>query len=226
MRTAVYVDGFNLFHRLLEGNSDVKWLDLWALARACLRADNDVTQIRYFTARVPGNEADPGQHTRQDIYLQALEATNVYIHLGVFRRRRRRLAMVNPPERDNGTYVEVWHREEKRSDVNLAVHMLHDAWLDVYDCAVVLSNDSDLVEALRLVRSMGKVVGILCPAHSGPAIDLVEHSDFVRQIRGTQLLRSQLPTSVSLANGREVHCPPGWRSAPTDHWLAVDDNAA
>ena len=34
--------------------------------------------------------------------------------------------------------------EEKGSAVNLAVHLLNDGWLDAYDCAVVISNDSDL----------------------------------------------------------------------------------
>ena len=42
--------------------------------------------------------------------------------------------------------------EEKGSDGNLAVHLLNDGWLDAYDCAVVVSNDSDIAEAMRLVR--------------------------------------------------------------------------
>ena len=43
-------------------------------------------------------------------------------------------------------FVEVIKTEEKGSDVNLAVHLLNDAWLDRYECAVVVSNDSDLAE--------------------------------------------------------------------------------
>lgn len=40
--------------------------------------------------------------------------------------------------------VDIIKTEEKGSDVNLAVHLLNDGWLDAYDCAVVVSNDSDL----------------------------------------------------------------------------------
>ena len=48
--------------------------------------------------------------------------------------------------------AEVIRTEEKGSDVNLAVHLLNDGWLDAYDCAVVVSNDSDIAEAMRLVK--------------------------------------------------------------------------
>ena len=34
--------------------------------------------------------------------------------------------------------------EEKASDVNLAVHLLNDSWLNAYDCAIVVTNDSDI----------------------------------------------------------------------------------
>ena len=36
--------------------------------------------------------------------------------------------------------------EEKGSDVNLAVHLLNDGWMNACDCAVVFTNDSDIAE--------------------------------------------------------------------------------
>jgi len=80
LRTVVYVDGFNLFHRLLEGRANVKWLDLFSLAKTCLRDENDVTMVRYFTARVTGTPADPDQPSRQDVYLRAVSALGVKVH--------------------------------------------------------------------------------------------------------------------------------------------------
>ena len=41
--------------------------------------------------------------------------------------------------------VEVIRTEEKGSDVNLAVHLLNDGWLDACGCGVVVSNDSQIV---------------------------------------------------------------------------------
>ncbi len=59
--------------------------------------------------------------------------------------------------------------EEKGSDVNLATHLLHDAHMGRFDVAVVVSNDSDLLEPIRIVREqLGKKVGILNP-HPNPA---------------------------------------------------------
>jgi len=41
--------------------------------------------------------------------------------------------------------------EEKGSDVNLACHLVNDAWAGRFDAAVVISNDTDLVEPIRIV---------------------------------------------------------------------------
>lgn len=43
-----------------------------------------------------------------------------------------------------GRTVSVLKTEEKGSDVNLAVDLLHDCVQGLYDCVVVISNDSDL----------------------------------------------------------------------------------
>ena len=57
MRTAVYVDGFNLYYRAVKG-TPYKWLDIKALAAGLLRPENEITCIRYFTADVSGKR-DP-----------------------------------------------------------------------------------------------------------------------------------------------------------------------
>ena len=65
---------------------------------------------------------------------------------------------------DDRRTAEVFKTEEKGSDVNLAVHLLNDCWLDLYECAVVVSNDSDLAEAMRLVNGCrGKMIGLVTP---------------------------------------------------------------
>jgi uncharacterized LabA/DUF88 family protein len=203
------VDGFNVFHRLLEGRSNVKWLDLFALAKHALREENSIVLVRYFTARVTDIPADPEKSTRQDVYLRALEASGVHIHYGKFRERQKRARLVEPCSDTLNSYVSIWSREEKGSDVNLAVHMTNDAWKGEFDCAVVVSNDSDLAEALRLVRDMGKTVGILSPV-TAPAIDLRRHADFVRPIRPVHLARSQFPLVIELHDGHKITCPPDW----------------
>ena len=51
-RTAVYIDGFNLYYGALKGTSH-KWLDLDRYFRL-LRPNDDLQCIRYFTAMVTG----------------------------------------------------------------------------------------------------------------------------------------------------------------------------
>lgn len=66
---------------------------------------------------------------------------------------------------DRPVIVEVSTTEEKQSDVNLATHLLNDAWKGVFDVAVVVTNDSDIIEPIRVVREeRNKTVHVLCPA--------------------------------------------------------------
>jgi|PersoiStandDraft_1058852.scaffolds.fasta_scaffold141252_2 uncharacterized LabA/DUF88 family protein len=62
------------------------------------------------------------------------------------------------------TMVRVLRSEEKGTDVNLAAHLVHDAHRNRFEAAAVISNDSDLKEAVRIVRrEVGKVVGVFTP---------------------------------------------------------------
>ena len=99
--------------------------------------------------------------------------------------------------------------EEKGSDVNLAVHLLNDAWLDAYDCAVVVSNDSDLAEAMRLVRfhHPSKIIGLISPEEGRTSKQLKIHANFVRHIRKSALAASLLPSPIL---GTSIHKPAAW----------------
>ena len=49
--------------------------------------------------------------------------------------------------------VRVWNLEEKGSDVNLPSYLLRDGFLGEYEAAVVISDDSDLVEPTQIGRA-------------------------------------------------------------------------
>ena len=98
--------------------------------------------------------------------------------------------------------------EEKGSDVNLAVHLLNDAWLNKYDCAVILSNDSDLAEAINLVKQQhNKLIGLVIPTNCFPSQELIKLADFVKRIRKGLLAASQLPNPIP---GTKIHKPTSW----------------
>ncbi|MCY4057455.1 MAG: NYN domain-containing protein [Gammaproteobacteria bacterium] len=206
MRTIVYVDGFNLYYRAVR-NTPWKWLDLNALFRTVLGPSHQITRIKYFTARVSAEPNNPSKPQRQDAYLRALKACSppVSLHFGRFVTRRTRAQLANP--RSGRRTVQILRTEEKGTDVNLAAHLLDDAWRDRYDVAVVVSNDGDLAEAVRLAKLAGKRVGVANPSRGHASNALRAQADFVRQIRQGALRSSQLPDPIP---GTSIAKPPNW----------------
>ena len=190
-RTYVYVDAFNLYYGALKGTSH-KWLDLWKLCTLLLPR-NDIVSIKYFTALVSARPHDPGQPLRQQLYLRALRASGVEIVYGHFLTH----IVAMPLAKRHGSRqqtVEVIKTEEKGSDVNLATHLLLDGFHDRYEVAVVISNDSDLLLPIRVVREeLGKKVGLLIPYRQHPSRALVKSVDFVKKVRQGALRVSQFP---------------------------------
>ena len=100
--------------------------------------------------------------------------------------------------------------EEIGSDVNLACHLLLDAFQDNFDVACVLSNDSDLVEPIRIVTQViGKPVGLLSPVPN-PNPELSHVSSFIRRISVSDLAASQFPDPLSRADGSILIKPTSW----------------
>lgn len=207
MRTIIYIDGFNLYYGCLK-NSPYKWLDLNALFFQLLQEHNNIVGIKYFTARVkptPSNQTSP---QKQQAYIRALEKSipSFEAYYGHFLSHKVRMAKANPPPKT----VEVIKTEEKGSDVTLAVQLLNDAWLNRYDCAVVVSNDSDMAEAMKLIRKHHprKVLGLITPGENKRTSEqLKKHAHFVKKIRNSALKKSQLPDKIPNTN---IHKPADW----------------
>ena len=82
-------------------------------------------------------------------------------------------------------YIEVfkesigWDKKDKRTDVNIAVDMLVDAFYNRYDKAVLLSGDTDFIKAVDEVRNLKKTVFIATTEGDGiyNARKLIAHAD-------------------------------------------------
>lgn len=100
------------------------------------------------------------------------------------------------------TAVRVVKTEEKGSDVNLATHLLIDAFDDAFDVAVIVSNDSDLKEPIAQVRNkFGKTIGIM-NTHARMSMALRPLAHFIKPIRPGALANAQLPNALNDAVGR------------------------
>lgn len=207
MRTNVYIDAFNLYYGCLK-NMPYKWLDLEALC-AILLPKNDITSIKYFTARISARPHDPNQPVRQQVYLRALSTLpKVSIIYGQYLSHPVTLPLVPPPS-VGSRFATVLKTEEKGSDVNIATHLIFDACRDDFEVAAIITNDSDLLEPLKITNNqMGKIVGVLNP-HKHPSFELRKHARFFKQIRPSALAASQFPPTLNDANG-PFHKPPTW----------------
>ena len=106
-------------------------------------------------------------------------------------------------------YAKVIKTEEKGSDVNLATHLVRDAFRTEFEAAVLITNDSDLKEPVRIVRhELGLAVGILNP-HKRTSRVLAKHASFIKQIRKGVLQKSQFPRSLRDNHGT-VTRPASW----------------
>jgi len=114
------------------------------------------------------------------------------------------LTGVNPIQK-----VWVDKTEEKGSDVNLATHLLRDAYNKAFEVAVLITNDSDLLEPVRIVRhELGLPIGILNP-HQHHSQKLKGEATFMKRIRQSDLAACQFPNPMRDAKG-QFHKPPIW----------------
>jgi len=210
-RTFVYIDGFNFYYAAYKKSPQYKWLNFDELFRRLL-PNNDIQAIKYFTAYVIPRSTDPQQSNRQQVYLRALKTLpNCTIVTGKFLSHARMLPLAAGNEVQQPIqFVRVMKTEEKGSDVNLATHLLWDGFQDLYDVAVVVSNDSDLLLPIQIVRgSLGKKVGLVLHKNHRVARALKREADFIRRIRPGLMARCQFPDRMSDANG-EFYRPSAW----------------
>lgn len=203
----VYIDGFNLYYGAVKGTR-YKWVDLAALCRRLLPKDQ-IVEIRYFTALITARPNNPHQAVRQQTYLRALNTLPlVTLHLGHYLSHRTRMPLAQPPASGPRT-VEVIKTEEKGSDVNLATYLLLDAFKARCDTAVVISNDSDLAEPIRVAeQELGIRVGVVNP-HPAKRRSRALRSTFFKQLRPSTLAACQLPPVIQDQQGK-IHKPNGW----------------
>jgi len=201
----IYVDGFNLYYGALK-RTPYKWLDLGKLAQIMLPTDT-IQEIHYFTARVSSRPYNPTSAHDQGLYIRALKTVpNLQIKYGHFLTHwvPMYLTGITPAQK-----VWVDETEEKGSDVNLASHLLRDAYGKRFELAVLITNDSDLAEPVRIVvQEIGLPIGILNPDqfHSR---ELRQYATFVKRIRQADLAASQFPGTLTDRKGTFAK-PAGW----------------
>jgi len=199
-----YIDGFNLYYGIKKWPA-YKWLNIAAMLDTLFPGDQ-ITKIRYFTANVKGR-GNPDSPVRQNSYLRALTSeSRVEILRSRFLVTDTWMREYDPPNK----MVHVIKTEEKGSDVNLATYLMLDAFRKDGDFAIVVSNDSDLREPIRLVQQppFGVPVTVFNTFRRHKADMAATHH---LELHVADVRDHQFPDQVGLPNGKVVTRPAPWR---------------
>lgn len=202
-----FVDGFNLYHSIqhwaLKPKTKhfriYKWLDLKKMCGVFVAPSGKLEGVFYFTALA--NHL-PDKLKRHIIYIRALEMTGVNIVYGEYKDKQKWC-------RNCKSYF--MGKEEKQTDVNVAVFLFKFAVEDRYDTAILLSADSDLVPAIRAAKQSfpHKKFGILSP-FGRRSKELTDVADCKFKISEAQLKRNTFLQRIPLPNGTTLDCPGEW----------------
>lgn len=199
-RVIVYIDGFNLYFGMVDaGIENCKWLNIKALIDSYITHNQELIEIKYFTSRITNQ---PSKQKRQNSYLEALETTGINLIYGLYKAK----------EIECHNCGHNWSiSNEKMTDVNIATHLLLDAFNDRFDTAILISGDSDLVPPIKAIHNQfnKKVVSVFFPPerHNITVAGAAKGS----QIIGKKKIKdNQFPLTVTKIGGYILTKPENW----------------
>jgi uncharacterized LabA/DUF88 family protein len=213
IRVACYIDGFNIYHALDDMNratrgklNYLKWLNLKKLMGVFIDANvHTISSIKYFSAYATWL---PGPYARHQLYVQALQNSGIEVILGQFKEKDKYCPICKTTHKGH---------EEKESDVNLACHLVSDAYRDAFDQAFIVTRDSDLSSPIRFVREHfpQKKVKIIAPPQRGHSKELWALANTRASIQQVHLERCLLPEIVTNTSGAVICTRPTQYEPPT-----------
>ncbi len=200
-----YIDGFNLYHAIaaLKDNT-LKWLNLVELSKGLARQGDNLEQVHFFTAILNWDHKKQQRHRN---YIAALRATGVFVHEGEFKTNDRKCWAMD-------RFCSV--REEKQTDVAIAVKMVADAMNGGLERAILVTADTDQIPTVKLVEQMlGIPVAVRFPPNrASNARDLGNQVADKREISVGLLRACRFPKDVHDASGKKVASMPSLYENP------------
>ena len=195
-RVACFIDGFNLYHSIknLE-KPHLKWVDLWKLTETFIDPSiHDLTAVYYFSAYATWlSEA----HQRHQWYVKALQSVGVTPVMGKFKARNKQCLHC---------HREWTEHEEKETDVNAAIWILNEARKDTFDYAFLMSGDSDLSPAVRMLKMEypEKIIKVIAMVGRPQSKELGRGIKKLAKIKKIHLERSLFPSKIYDPKGHLV----------------------
>ena len=211
LRTAFLVDGFNLYHSLVEAKHALqgrgtRWLDLRSLCASFLPHIDTAARlgpVHYFSALAKHREQiDPQVTVRHLAYIACLEATGVTVELSRFK-------LKHGTCRNCGSMTT--RHEEKETDVAIAVRLLELLHTGRCTAAVLVTGDSDITPGVRCAqRLFPKIPVYACFPYNRQSLELKAASSGAFRITKEAYARHQFSDPIVLAGGRSIRKPVHW----------------
>ena len=205
-RVTFLIDGFNLYHSILQSGKPAKWLNLNRFCRSFIHhfKTGSLRDVFYFSALAEHIEPKrPGTIKRHRDYIRCLESTGVSVELGRFKFRGG-FNCSQSGHSDN-------RNEEKETDVAIAVRLLQLLYEDETDTAVIISGDTDLAPVVRFTKDRFKdktvCFGFPYRRFNEELRQLSPHSF---KIKARSYLSNQFEDEVDVGGGVTVRKPATW----------------
>lgn len=200
VRIRVYVDGYNLYHAIARFQEPhLKWVNLWELSKVFVPPQTGSLEgVHYFSAFATWL---PAQMTRHQAYVAALQSVGVETNMANFKIKDRKCPQCG--------HRYVGH-EEKETDVHLALALMDHARRDMFDRALIVSRDSDLVPAARLTKAAfpEREIFVVAPPHLGHSNDMLKVTDGKHKIQKRHIAASLFPARIAKPDGTTILRPP------------------
>jgi len=211
-RVVFLVDGFNLYHSILDASKNkdhasCKWLNIHALCESYLHLignNAQVEDIYYFTAYANHlTNKHPGKVINHKNFVKALQSTGIKCIFGRFKSKKVYCNQCNKLDKKH---------EEKETDVAIAVKIIELGHLNKCDSIIILSGDTDLAPAVKTFKILfpKKEIYFLFPYNrkNQELEDLSKNNSFTISLN--QYRKFQFDDEILLTNGKKLKKPEKW----------------
>lgn len=189
-----YIDGFNLYHAVdAVGDNSLKWMDLWSIAQSYATPDDNLVSVVFFTAL---NNWDAAKRARHISFNDAQNSRGVEVELSNFR---------SVPKVCHTRGQRCRFKEEKKTDVKIALRMLRDCVSDSSDKLFLVTNDSDQVPTLEIIRRdypRKKVFVISPPGRQEQGYELKQVANANFSLTAGRIRQHPLPRDIRDSRGK------------------------
>ncbi len=212
LKVNFYFDGFNLYEGICETQDKrLLWLDIPKLVRDLLLEDEELGEIKYFTAPPTGDRA---RLSRYNLFIKLLNTIcpSIKIVEGTYTEKNIHCNTCRGKFKCEKCKKEYKRSVEKKSDVALSVNMISDAYKGVCKGFYLVSGDTDQVPTLAKIKDMSnrRIRVVFPPNRHNDEFRKFCSKDNIIRLNHDWLEKYILPQVMKAYDSKELIMPNTW----------------